>query len=136
MIDHFSEVDKSQPSRYAALLALQPFATLIFSQDGLPLDKEGASDFKSCALHRMLLRLLQDDDEAIRQGATDIVRHGSGLKRGISQKRAMELEFDYIESCVLSLDRSGCWSKLLLRALEDETEFGKSQARLGVPADT
>jgi hypothetical protein len=48
------------------------------------------------SLHRIVLRLLQDDDEEIREGAAEIVQRGLKLERGICQAKALELEWNWL----------------------------------------
>jgi hypothetical protein len=113
MIDRYSAVEQSQPWRYATMLALKPFATTIYSRREMQSEGTGTHDvrqfhqfhqFNMVDIHSIMLRLLQDDDETIRSGAAEIVREGLRLKHGVSQKRAMELVFEFIESCIAGSD--------------------------------
>lgn len=78
------------------------------------------------SLHRLILRLLQDDDEQIRIEAAETLREGLRLKRDVSQKRAMELEWEFIGARLNESAASTAWFDLVRSAVFDRQSFGKS----------
>ena len=126
MIQQYSAPEQSQPWRYATLLALKPFASVIYAEDDSNFGDmtNGIDAANMAALQFMVLKLLQDDDEMIRSGAAEIVREGLKLKRGVCQKRAMELVFDFIETRILSSDSLTPLKIYISRLTVDETEYG------------
>ena len=77
------------------------------------------------SLHRLILRLLQDDDEQIRIEAAETLREGLRLKRDVSQKRAMELEWEFIGARLNESPASTAWFDLVRSAVFDRQSFGK-----------
>jgi hypothetical protein len=49
-------------------------------------------------IHRLVLRLLQDDDQDIREGAAEIVVEGVGRNRRVCQAKAMDLQWEWIST--------------------------------------
>lgn len=57
-----------------------------------------------CVLHQALDRLLEDDDEALRNGASEIVRKALGIASPICRDRADELWCDWVAGYISTLD--------------------------------
>lgn len=72
-------------------------------------------------LHRALDRLLRDDDEALRNGAAEIVRRGLGMSSSVCRDRADELWCDWVATHVaeLSSEDAGPWTEWI-RDMADE----------------
>ncbi|WWC73595.1 uncharacterized protein I206_107567 [Kwoniella pini CBS 10737] len=86
----FSHEDQSQPSRYAALKSLTHLTSIFF-------------EIPNSNLHRSLLRLIQDDDEEIRFGASEIISKGLGYNRGSVQAKSIEIYWKWLEDHLKSL---------------------------------
>ncbi|WVW86816.1 hypothetical protein I302_108871 [Kwoniella bestiolae CBS 10118] len=86
----FSQEDESQPSRYASLRSLAHLTPHLFSR---PIS----------ILHQTLVRLIQDDDEEIRNGACEIVSQGLGMKRGVVLSKSLSLYWEWLEHHLKSL---------------------------------
>lgn len=56
-----------------------------------------------CAFHHALDRLLEDDDEALRNGASEIVRKALGISSPICRDRADELWCDWVAEYLSTL---------------------------------
>lgn len=76
-----------------------------------------------CVLHQALDRLLDDDDEALRNGASEIVRKALGIASPICRDRADELWCDWVAEYISTLDseRSKPWIDWL-QAQADESK--------------
>ena len=85
------------------------------------------TDHVQVDVHRLLLRLLQDDDEAIRIEAAESVRAGLKLNREICQKRAMELEWDFIGSRLSLSEDKQQWFHLVMEVVMDKDDYSESQ---------
>ena len=119
-IDVASNIEQPQPSRRAALLAIKPLTPFIYPTDS---ERSPFSPSALASLHRLILRLLQDDSDDIRVTAGEIVRQGSGRKRAVCQSRAMELEWMFIGKAT-GRDGMSVWGGLLSDALLDKESFG------------
>ncbi|WVO13844.1 hypothetical protein L204_101467 [Cryptococcus depauperatus] len=89
----FSHENESQPSRYAAIKALSHLTSHLFRHPKLE-------------LHQALLRLTQDDDEEIRQGAANIITLASDVERRVIQQKAHAMWYDWAVGYLLSLTRN------------------------------
>ncbi|WWD20217.1 hypothetical protein CI109_104693 [Kwoniella shandongensis] len=107
----FSHQDESQPTRFSAFKALEHLTVHLFTSSASP------------TLHQALLRLVQDDDEEIRQGAASIIASGLGRKRGVVQSKAVGLWWSWVEDHLLSLSgaRREAWLSWLKVLAADRT---------------
>ncbi|WWC65932.1 uncharacterized protein I303_108554 [Kwoniella dejecticola CBS 10117] len=94
----FSHEDESQPSRYAALTSLTQLASSLFTASRVNID-----------LHKSTLRLMQDDDEEIRAGTSDIIVKGLGHQRGLVHAKTLGMYWDWLEGYIRTLN-PGLWS--------------------------
>jgi hypothetical protein len=110
---------KSQPSRQSGVQALRHFAHHLF-----PANSTSRISSKNLfTLHQVLHRLLQDDDESIRQVAAEIVRQGRGIARRISLEQAVRVWWDWLEERVASVDLPDVWVEWLWFLCADEQGF-------------
>ncbi|WRT69593.1 uncharacterized protein IL334_006582 [Kwoniella shivajii] len=103
----FSQEDESLPSRFSALRSLSHITSHLFASP-------------SSALHRTLLRLLQDDDEGVQLGAAVIIFHGLGRKRGLVQAKTMEMWWDWLEGYLYGLKDREEWIKWITELAKDK----------------
>ncbi|ODO00815.1 hypothetical protein L198_03142 [Cryptococcus wingfieldii CBS 7118] len=82
---------QSQPARYAAYKALSYLGPHLAS-------------WPSPKLHQALLRLVQDDDEEIRQGAAAVIVGLAGREEGVVQQKAVEIWYAWAEQHLLKFD--------------------------------
>lgn len=115
-----SGIEQSQPSRYASLQAIKSLGSALYPQSSTPMTEKMLVGY-----HRLVLRLLQDDDEAIRSESSDVVSRALGVSRMVCQKRALELEWEYIGLRAQS-DPDNAWRELLWAAVLDKESFGMS----------
>lgn len=121
-LDQASDIEQSHPSRQAALHAIAPLTPFLH-----PADRESSplSPPILAASHRLILRLLQDDNEDIRVTAAEIVRKGLGRRRAVCHSKAMALEWHFIAEAA-GRDGLSTWGALLSNALLDKESYGKS----------
>jgi hypothetical protein len=89
------------------------------------LDGSHLTDRRAAALHGLIVRLLQDDDESIRVESAKLVRSGLGLSRAVCQKRALELEWEYIGRRLGSGGDSLDFQKVIDEAILDKQNLGE-----------
>ncbi|WVQ79286.1 hypothetical protein IAT38_001382 [Cryptococcus sp. DSM 104549] len=89
-----SHEDESQPARFAAYRSLSYLTPYLVTSP-------------HPALHRALVRLLQDDDEEIRQGAGAIVVDALGGGREVVQQKALEMWYGWATGYLRGLDKDG-----------------------------
>ena len=79
-----------------------------------------------CVLHQALDRLLNDDDESLRNGAGEIVRKALGIASPICRDRADELWCNWVAEFISTLDseQSKPWVDWL-QAQADEIKYGE-----------
>ncbi|WVQ75014.1 hypothetical protein IAR50_004622 [Cryptococcus sp. DSM 104548] len=94
-----SQEDESQPARYAAYKALSYLGPHL-------------ATWPHPKLHQALLRLVQDDDEEIRQGAASVIVGLVGREEGVVQQKAVEIWYVWAEQHLLKLSDDGDTAQL------------------------
>lgn len=115
-----SEVEQSQPCRYSALQAIKSLGRWLFPSAGTAV----IAKITLVGYHRLLLRLLQDDDESNRLECSDMISRGLKVSRAVCQRRALELEWEYIGQCAKEESLDSEWYTLMREAILDKAAFG------------
>ena len=92
-IDEASKEDQSKPSRSSAVRAIEHVRKWLYPIGGTtsPIDPESL-----LAFHRLVLRLLQDDDHDVRETVRDLVCRGLALEIPTCLDRVIDLEWQWI----------------------------------------
>ncbi|ORX37814.1 putative death-receptor fusion protein-domain-containing protein [Kockovaella imperatae] len=95
--DKFSRIDKSKPSRTSAALAIQHLHRHLFPSSS---SQSHVSSSILLTFHRVLVRLLQDDDYEIRSMTQGIICNGLNLTTPVCLTRAISVEWAWIAEVV------------------------------------
>jgi hypothetical protein len=134
---------QSQPSREAALNALQNLtpllsnlivSTMICKVKSAQLTDTQIGSGILCVLHQALDRLLNDDDEALRNGASEIVRKALAISSPICRDRADQLWCKWAAEYISTLDTER--SKPWIDWLQAQADGLKREGQEAVPLST
>ncbi|WVQ66397.1 uncharacterized protein L199_004577 [Kwoniella botswanensis] len=108
----FSHEDESQPSRVSSLRTLAHLTPHLFNHANVE-------------LHRALLRLVQDDDEEIRNGVCDILSTGLKLRMGVILSKSLEIYWTWLEEYLKSqnIDQKQKWLGWLKNLATDQEGY-------------
>lgn len=76
-------------------------------------------------LHQTLLRLLQDDDEDIRRGASEMIAEGLGARRPVVNAKAIDMWWAWLKSYLVDPDVMDEWVDWLWELCIDVEGFGE-----------
>lgn len=77
-------------------------------------------------LHQTLLRSLQDDDEDVRLIAADLIKDGLGMRRALTQARAVDAWWSWLGGLIKTIEMKTPWISWLQDLAANRLEIGMS----------
>ncbi len=112
---------QAQPTRWSALQCTTHLTPHLFPSPDSP-----RSSAILPSLHQSLLRLLYDDDEEIRRGASTIVTRGICAGRTVVNAKAVEMWWNWFEGHLSGSVKAPEWIEWLWELSVDAEGFGES----------